>query len=101
MAKRNIEMVALEAASFVAEVKEAVGGSIMQARNLAEIGRAAYDTLFELGSDAHHDELRSHAVRLRGAAVHSLLCSCELTAGAARLEQLAAVREAAHHEDDE
>lgn len=101
MAKRNIEMVALEAASFEAEVKDVVGGSTTQARNLAEIGRAAYDGLFELGSDAGHDELRSHAVRLRGAAVHSLMCSNELTAGAAKLEQLAAVREAAHGDKDE
>jgi hypothetical protein len=96
MAKRSIEMVALEAASFAAEVKEVVGGSVANARTLAEIGRAAYDTLFELASSATQQELRSHAVRLRGAALHSLLCSSELTAGAAKLELLAAVREAAH-----
>lgn len=99
MVKRNIEMVSLEAASFAAEVREVVGGSTAQARVLAEIGRSAYDALFELGSDAGHDELRSHAVRLRGAAVHSLMCSSELTAGAAKLEQLAAVREAARTDD--
>jgi hypothetical protein len=99
MAKRIIEMVALEAASFAAEVKEVVGSSVAQARTLAEIGKAAYDALFELGSSATQQELRSHAVRLRGAAVHSLMCSSELTAGAAKLEQLAAVRDAAHQDE--
>jgi|SRR5882724_8042399 len=96
MAKRSIEMVTLEAASFAAEVKEVVGGSVAHARTLAEIGKGAYDTLFELSSAANKEELRSHAVRLRGAAIHSLMCSSELTAGAAKLEQLAALREASH-----
>jgi len=99
MAKRTIEMVALEAASFAAEVKEVVGGSVAYARTLAEIGKAAYDALFELSSAATQQELRSHAVRLRGAAFHSLMCSSELTAGAAKLELLAAVREAAHPDE--
>ncbi len=99
MAKRSIEMVALEAASFAAEVREAVAVSVTHARTLAEIGKAAYDALFELSSGAKEQELRSHATRLRGAAVHSLLCSSELTAGAARLDQLAAVREAARQND--
>lgn len=95
MAKRTIEMVALEAASFAAEVREVVGGSVAQARTLGVIGKAAYDALFELSSTATQQELRSHAIRLRGAALHSLMCSSELTAGAAKLELLAAVREAA------
>lgn len=99
MAKRSIEMVELEAASFAAEVRDAVGGSTAHARTLAEIGKAAFDSLFELSTDATHDDLRSHAARLRGSAVHSLLCSSELTAGAARLEQLAAIREAALLDD--
>src|SRR5882724_10560549 len=99
MAKRSIEMVTLEAASFAAEVKEVVGGSVAQARTLAEIGKAAYDALFELSSAATQQELRSHSVRLRGAAVHSLMCSSELIAGAAKLEQLAAIREAAQADD--
>ena len=99
MAKRTIEMVALEAASFTAEVREVVGASVAHARTLAEIGRTAYDALFELSSTATQQELRSHAVQLRGAAFHSLMCSSELTAGAAKLEVLAAVREAAHPEE--
>jgi len=101
MVKRNIEMVTLEAASFAAEVKDVVGGTTAQARILAEIVRSTYNALFELESGADHNELRSHAAQLRGAAVHSLLCSSELTAGAARLEQLAAVREAASGDEDE
>ena len=100
MAKRIIEMVALEAASFAAEVREVVGGSATQARALAEIGKAAYDALFELSSGAAEQDLRSHAAKLRGAALYGLMCSCELTAGAAKLDQLAAVREAARGADD-
>ena len=100
MSKRIIEMVALEAASFAAEVKEVVGTSVTHARALAEIGSAASESIFELSSRATEQELRSHAVKLRGAALHSLLCSAELTVGAARLEQLAAVREASRGRDD-
>lgn len=100
MSKRIIEMVALEAASFAAEVKEVVGSSVTHARALAEIGRAAHEAIFELSSRASEQELRSHAVKLRGSALHSLLCSTELTVGAAKLEQLAAVREASRGQDD-
>jgi hypothetical protein len=100
MSKRTIEMVALEAASFAAEVKETVGASIAHARALAEIGASAHDGLFELSSSAGERELRAHAVKLRGAALHSLLCSAELAVGSARLEQLAAVRAASRGSDE-
>src|SRR3954470_11802622 len=100
MSKRIIPMVSLEAASFAAEVREVVGGSTAHARTLADIGKTAYDALFELSSSATEQELRAHAVRLRGSALHSLMCSCELTAGAAKLDQLAAVREASRDRDD-
>jgi hypothetical protein len=100
MSKRSIEMVALEAASFAAEVKEAVGTSITYARALAEIGTAAHEGIFELSSAAGEQELRAHAIKLRGAALHSLLCSAELAVGSARLEQLAAVRAASRGSED-
>jgi hypothetical protein len=99
MSKRIIEMVALEAASFAAEVKETVGASIAHARVLADIGEAAHEGIVELSAAADELELRAHAVKLRSAALHSLLCSAELAVGSARLQQLAAVREAARRED--
>ena len=100
MSKRSIEMVSLEAASVAAEVREVVGVSTTHARALAEIGSAAQESIFELSSAADEQELRTHAVKLRGAALHSLLCSAELVSGSARLEQLAAVREASRGRDD-
>jgi hypothetical protein len=97
-ARRHFCELCAEAAQ-VSYVKESVGGSVAHARTLAEIGKAAYDGLSELSSAATHQELRSHAVRLRAAAFHSLTCLSELTAGAAKVELFAALREAAHPDE--
>jgi hypothetical protein len=95
MRKRTIATVTLEAASVAAEAKEIASLGCAQARALVQGGTAAEDALAELGGGADAGELRQRAVRLLGAAGYARgLCS-ELTSAAARLDQIAALLEAA------
>jgi hypothetical protein len=94
MGRNTIEMVALEAASLRADVKEAIYAASVQGRMLAHIGHAADQAAVNYTGDATADELRACAARLRGAVLHGLVALAELQAQVGRLEQVASVREA-------
>lgn len=95
MRKRTIATVTLEAASVAAEVKEIANSGCTQARALADSGAAAEDALVELAGTAEAPELRLRAIKLLGAVGHAHLLCAQLTSGAARLDQIAALLEAA------
>lgn len=95
MRKRTIATVTLEAASVAAEVKEIANAGCTQARALAGSGAAAEDALVELAGTAEAPELRLRAIKLLGAVEHAHQLCAQLTSGAARLDQIAALLEVA------
>lgn len=94
MARKAIELLTIEAASLRVHAREAFASCFTQGRALTALGESVVAALEEGFSDAPPDAMLRATTRLRSAILHGQAMLNELQTQSAKLEEIAAIREA-------